>query len=767
MAGEPPIEYFDFALRFEPLANGDLEARISSPAGTDRQPVHLPFAAADLDGLPASLAAAVRGSKPAGAGAPRDLQPRAEPSEETREPRATGEALGRALICGRVLELYRESLGRVHGSGLRWRIHLDPGRMPAARLCAVPWELVWPERSDPLSLSFRTPVVRYLEAARSSLPENFAGPLRILVLVSSPTGLAPLDLERERARILAHWGTRNGVEVEFLRAATLRDLTDSLLVKPCHVLHFMGHGAFDEATGDGALVFEAADRQPELVRGEALAAHLQMPRQPLLVVLNACDTARQETRDGCDPWSGVAAALVKGGLLAVVAMQFPISDDAAAAFSDGLYRSLALGSGIEAAVTAGRLAIKDENPSSFEWATPALFLRSERAVEVPFSVPRSISEQIRDASSYVDEKSAGFVGRRFVFAAIDGFIKERTRGYFFLRGDPGIGKTAILAQLVKQRGYVHHFNIRTRNVVSAADFLRNVCARLIAGWRLEHSALPPEAVHDSGFLSVLLQTISRRLAPGEPAIVLVDALDESDRSGLAPGANTLCLPETLPPGVYVVATTRREGETNLPLRIDCEQQTLFLDQDGAENLADVEEMVAAQLTLPGIQSFLSAQRLDEKVFVAKLVEKSEGNFMYLHYVLPEIAAGLHRSWDKIPQGLTDYYQQHWLRMRSQDEASWFAYRLPIIMTLTVMRVPVPLHFIASAAGLSDLPRVLRVLDEWQPFLHAERISEVGRMEVRYRLYHQSFIEFVKRKDEVGVSFEIAHERVREALERYL
>jgi hypothetical protein len=766
-APDPPIEYLDFALHLEPLAAGEIEVRVSSPAGEDRERIRLPFTAAELDGLAASLSPAVRGAQPPGAGAVRDACP-PPGMAAARDPLRTGEELGQALLSGRVLELYRESLGLVRGKGLRLRIHLDLARPEAARLGGVPWELIRPAGREPLSLSLRSPIVRYLEAAGPVLPAPFEGPLRILVVVASPRGYAPLDLPRERARILENWGARGGVEVDFLEAPSLRRLSDSLLARTRHVIHFMGHGCFEPASGAGALVFEGEHGEPELVRGEALAARLPAPRQPLLVVLNACDTARQTARDGVDPFAGVAAALVKGGLLAVVAMQFPVSDAAALAFSDGLYRSLALGSGLEAAVTVGRLAIA-EDPGSFEWATPALFLRTARAVELPFVTPRAITEQIRDAAGYIAEKTAGFVGRKFVFAAIDRFVEERPRGYFFVRGDPGIGKTAFLARMVQQHGYVHHFNIRTRNVVSTFDFLCNVCARLIAAYRLEHAALPPEATRDSGFLLALLEAISRRGQPGRKVVLLIDALDESDRSGLAPGANTLCLPESLPAGVYVVATTRREGEANLPLRIDCEQTTLFLDSNGADNLADVEEFVAGQLGVAGIRGYISAHGLDDETFVAELVGRSEGNFMYLHYVLPEIARGDYtaRSLDDIPQGLNNYYQQHWLRMRSRDEESWFACRLPVIMALTVVRQPVPLDLVAECAGVADHRRVHRVLDDWLPFLHAERVREDGQEEIRYRLYHLSFLEFLKSKDEVEVSFKAAHERVMRALAKHI
>jgi hypothetical protein len=57
----------------------------------------------------------------------------------------------------------------------------------------------------------------------------------------------------------------------------------------------------------------------------------------------------------------------------------------------------------------------------------------------------------------IREKSENFVGREFVFAAINGFLQrcdclalpQGNRGYFTIIGIPGSGKSAILAKYIK------------------------------------------------------------------------------------------------------------------------------------------------------------------------------------------------------------------------------------------------------------------------------------------------------------------------------
>ncbi|WRH66405.1 MAG: Swt1 family HEPN domain-containing protein [Planktothrix sp. GU0601_MAG3] len=63
-------------------------------------------------------------------------------------------------------------------------------------------------------------------------------------------------------------------------------------------------------------------------------------------------------------------------------------------------------------------------------------------------------------SRLIQEKTEGFVGREFVFDAIQTFLDHQPNGYFIIEGDPGIGKSAILAKYVEETGCVAHFNVR-------------------------------------------------------------------------------------------------------------------------------------------------------------------------------------------------------------------------------------------------------------------------------------------------------------------
>ncbi len=82
-----------------------------------------------------------------------------------------------------------------------------------------------------------------------------------------------------------------------------------------------------------------------------------------------------------------------------------------------------------------------------------------------------------------------------------------------------------MAQLVKQAGYVHHFNIASQNIRSHRDFLHNICAQLIVRYGLDYLMLPQDVADNGAFLSTLLSEAAEK-TENRPVVVLVDAFDE-------------------------------------------------------------------------------------------------------------------------------------------------------------------------------------------------------------------------------------------------
>jgi hypothetical protein len=354
---------------------------------------------------------------------------------------------------------------------------------------------------------------------------------------------------------------------------------------------------------------------------------------------------------------------------------------------------------------------------------------------------RPLSEKLYTFTTLIEEKTQNFIGRQFVFNSLDKFLSEKDRGYFIVRGEPGIGKTALLAQLVQTRGYIHHFNESSVGIVKADQFVQNVAVQLIARYKLSRTFSPFEASRNGGYLIGLVEEISRQLTENQQLVIAVDALDEAERP-LGNRINVLSLPGRLPRGVFFVVTHRPIED--FPLSLQTERQYFYLEADSKGNMLDVRlylEQVANRL-----QAQLSAEQISQEQFVELLLHKSEGNFMYLRHVIPEIEAGKypHLELKALPQGLTDYYESHWQQIKTEDTDLWFEFRQPIICFLAAALEPVSVEELASFAQL-PLSRVRAALHEWREFLSVETVKD----KKKYRIYHASFQDFLRQKDELG------------------
>jgi hypothetical protein len=293
-------------------------------------------------------------------------------------------ALGRALAllllppkqdgAAGVRDLFAASLDRVGpDNGLRLRLRLPP------QLAALPWEYLYADRAGGgdgmdgfLALDPRVAIVRH-EAlpAPDSLPLT-SGPLKIIAALASAEGLPQLDLSKEEADLKQAFAGQAGIEPVFLEDATLEEIQQA--IPGAEVFHFAGHGMFNRQMGDLPGTYTGAGSlalYDQAVGAEQLGINLH-GNGVRLAVLGGCETGR---RDGVNVWSGIAPALVKQQIPAVIAYQLPIKDACAIAFSKQFYGALVGGLPIERAVAAGRIAAYNADPNGRDWGVAVLYLR--------------------------------------------------------------------------------------------------------------------------------------------------------------------------------------------------------------------------------------------------------------------------------------------------------------------------------------------------------------------------------------------------------
>jgi CHAT domain len=304
---------------------------------------------------------------------------------EKTSPEKVGTRLFQALLGGEVGRLF----DKIHGAcetdpkcALRLRLHFPPREKRAWRLQNLPWELLHhPGDHRFLVLGRRLTVVRSLDTSRPLSVVPGAPALRVLIAMANPRNTPPLALSSERIKIEHAFSRIKRTRIEVLKQATLQEMRLRLRDGRFHIVHFMGHGIqFDEATGEGALLFESPRGEVDRLSATKLAELFEDLEAPLLVVLNACHTA--VTPEGVDPLRSVAASLVVAGLPAVLAHRAPIWDDSALILAEELYLRLAQGDPIEAAVAEARRALRLEERGTTDWTVPSLFVRPVPAEEI-------------------------------------------------------------------------------------------------------------------------------------------------------------------------------------------------------------------------------------------------------------------------------------------------------------------------------------------------------------------------------------------------
>jgi WD40 repeat protein len=308
-------------------------------------------------------------------------------SETERSVREVGQVLFAALLgAGEVAGRYRAAAAVAAERGEELRVVL---RIDDPVLAGLPWEAMYDESVGGY-VCRRDQLVRHVPVASAAAALMVDPPLRILGVVSSPRGLPLLNVQREQELLegaLSRLAGEGLAEVVWAPGATWADLQDVLLGGRWHVVHFIGHGDFDPGQDEGVLALTGEDGRADLVEASRLVDLLRQARPvPRLVVLNSCSGAAVGVTD---LFSGTAAALVRGGVSAVAAMQYEISDPAAVAFARGFYGAIARGRGVDDAVSSGRVAIVGLSGRTLEWVTPVLYLRGHDSRL--FTVPASLS----------------------------------------------------------------------------------------------------------------------------------------------------------------------------------------------------------------------------------------------------------------------------------------------------------------------------------------------------------------------------------------
>jgi DNA-binding XRE family transcriptional regulator len=351
----------------------------------------------------------------------------------------------------------------------------------------------------------------------------------------------------------------------------------------------------------------------------------------------------------------------------------------------------------------------------------------------------------------IKEKIKTFCGRKFVFKAFEQFLNTNPNGYFTVVGDAGMGKSAIAAKYVFDHQAICYFNILAERRNRPELFLKSIRQQLINRYQLQDAG--------DANLATLLAKVSQKLSSGEDLVIVVDALDEVEQE---PGDNLLHLPMTLPERVYFLLTRRpyNLGKKRLTVSPGVPVKELDLTASHYVDFSrdDVKEYIRLFLNddpdyRDALRKWIQDRNIPPEEFVEQVAAKSENNFMYLRYVLVGIARGFYDDLNlkQLPDGLQDYYQTHWVRMKMDTVPKEMM--AIILFILVEMATPITSKMISDIA-VQDEYDVENILDdEWVEYVKKQKLEG----EICYSIYHASFLDFLKAKRELKRSRKLFQE----------
>jgi WD40 repeat protein len=356
-----------------------------------------------------------------------------------------------------------------------------------------------------------------------------------------------------------------------------------------------------------------------------------------------------------------------------------------------------------------------------------------------------------DFAPFLLEKRNHFTGRQWLFRDLDEWRSKETPPALLITGEPGIGKSAIVAALVhnNSEGQVlayHCCRADTPATLAPARFVRSLAGMLAArlegyGAMLEDPAIKdaidradtdPASAFETAILSPL-HTIQK--TAGARRYLLIDALDEALMHPKRPTIVEVLAARInrLPPWLGIVATTRSEPSVLSQLR---GLPAHALKADDLKNKDDVRAFLKRRLSEPGLRNKVEASGKTLEDVALGVLHSSAGNFLFANTAIDAVEGNQLRFDDleNQPAGrLSSLYEVFFNRL-FRDAGIDFQPAGQVLEVVAAAREPLTREQIAAVTGLhaeKQLPPLLGRLAAFVP------VREEG-----YSLFHRSLFEWL-------------------------
>jgi WD40 repeat protein len=359
----------------------------------------------------------------------------------------------------------------------------------------------------------------------------------------------------------------------------------------------------------------------------------------------------------------------------------------------------------------------------------------------------------------------GFTGRDWVVAAVEEWLSDPDGApAFLLTGDPGAGKSAIMARLTQklpQVAALHFCRAENSQTLRPEAFVRSVAAQLATQLPSYAEALRsvltlPNALDeepDALFKNLIINPLAAASTDEEPLSLLVDGLDEAVQHGTQTGPS---IPRLVGSFLGELATMTCRVRLVLSSRpvpgalrhVQGRSKLLALQASALENRADLEDFVSGRLEQ--IRGALKQAGTDAPTVTAWLTERADGNFLYAEQALLGIESGRldPSDPDAFPAGLVGLYASQFERLfpGTTGVASYETELRPLLSVLVAAREPLTAEQVAEALGAVGQADAAG-LDPMDPaFTVRQRMTQLAAQyperEGRYVPFHASVTEWL-------------------------
>jgi hypothetical protein len=165
---------------------------------------------------------------------------------------------------------------------------------------------------------------------------------------------------------------------------TCDEMTELLQYGEHDMIHYSGHGFFAESPDSSCLFFwekpggKSQDNRITTISATELNTMVERTKIRF-IYLSCCQGGTTGSAEHLlyNDFLGISHSLIVGGIPAVLAMRWPLTDDMAVLLASSFYKELFTGSGLELALFRARRRVQSKNPNDFNWLSPMLIMQGD------------------------------------------------------------------------------------------------------------------------------------------------------------------------------------------------------------------------------------------------------------------------------------------------------------------------------------------------------------------------------------------------------